>query len=52
MVLRDIDLPTALDVAERGMATIRYQEILHGDSDEPIRRRSSSAMRLTMPPPL
>lgn len=41
VVLRDIDLPTALDVVERGMATIRYQEILHGDSDEPIRITAS-----------
>ncbi len=41
VVLRDIDLPTALDVAERGMATIRYQEILHGDPDEPIRITAS-----------
>lgn len=37
MVLRDIDLLTARDVAERGMATLCGLEINNGDLAEPIR---------------
>lgn len=41
VVLRDIDLPTARDVAERGMTTIRNLEIFHGEIEEPIRVTAS-----------
>lgn len=41
MVLRDIDLPTARDVAERGMATLRGLEINNSDLAEPIRITAS-----------
>jgi len=41
IVLRDIPLPTARDVAERGMTTVRNLEIFHGDLEEPIRVTAS-----------
>jgi diguanylate cyclase (GGDEF)-like protein len=41
MVLRDIDLPTARDVAERGMATLRGLETNNSDLAEPIRITAS-----------
>ncbi|MCR9096005.1 MAG: GGDEF domain-containing protein [bacterium] len=41
IVLRDIDLPTARDVAERGMTTVRNLEIFHGEIEEPIRVTAS-----------
>lgn len=41
IVLRDIPLPTARDVAERGMTTVRNLEIRHGDLEEPIRVTAS-----------
>ncbi len=41
IVLRDIDLPTAADVAERGMTAIRNLEVLFGEMEEPIRLTAS-----------
>ena len=41
ILIRDIDLPTATDVAERGMATVRHLEIPYGDLEEPIRITAS-----------
>ena len=41
IVLRDIDLPTARDVAERGMMTVRNLEILYEGLEEPIRVTAS-----------
>ena len=41
VLLRNIDLPTATDVAERGMATVRRLEIPYGDQEEPIRITAS-----------
>ena len=41
ILLRDIDLPTATDVAERGMATVRHLEIPYGNLEEPIRITAS-----------
>ena len=41
IVLRDMPLPTAREVAERGMTTVRNLEILHGDLEEPIRVTAS-----------
>jgi len=37
IVLRDIDLPTATDVANRGMMALRNLEIPYGELEEPIR---------------
>ena len=41
ILLRGIDLPTATDVAERSMATVRHLEIPYGDLVEPIRITAS-----------
>ena len=41
IVLRDMPVPAARDVAERGMTTVRNLEILHGDLAEPIRVTAS-----------
>ncbi len=41
VVLRDIDLPTARDVAERGMTAIRNLEVHFGELEEPIRLTAS-----------
>ena len=41
VVLRDIELPTARDVAERGMTAIRNLEVHFGELEEPIRLTAS-----------
>jgi len=41
IVLRDIDVPTATDVAERGMMALRNLEIAYGELEEPIRITAS-----------
>jgi diguanylate cyclase (GGDEF)-like protein len=41
VVLRDIDIPTAREVAERGMMAIRDLEVLFGEVEEPIRMTAS-----------
>lgn len=41
IVLRDIAIPIATDVAERGMTTLRNLEIRYGEIEEPIRITAS-----------
>ena len=41
IVLRDIVLPTATDVAERGMTAIRNLEVFFGEMEDPIRMTAS-----------
>lgn len=37
ILLRDIELPVASDLADRGLAAIRYQEVPFAGLDEPVR---------------
>ena len=41
VVLRELELPVATDVAERGMNAIRNLEVLHGEMEQPIRMTAS-----------
>ena len=49
ILLRDIDLPTATDVAERGMMTVRNLEIHYGEIEEPIRITASMGIARLRP---
>jgi len=41
IVLRELELPTATDVAERGMNALRNLEVFFGQMEEPIRMTAS-----------
>ncbi len=41
VVLRELELPVATDVAERGMNAIRNLEVFHGEMEQPIRMTAS-----------
>ena len=44
VVLRDIDLPTAGELAERAMNTIRNLEVQYGEEEEPLRVTASMGL--------
>jgi diguanylate cyclase len=41
VVLRELELPVATDVAERGMNAIRNLEVHYGEMEQPIRMTAS-----------
>ncbi len=41
IVLRELELPTATDVAERGMNAIRNLEVFFGEMEQPLRLTAS-----------
>lgn len=49
IVLRDIEIPTAIDLAERSMTAIRNLEILFGEIEEPIRMTASMGIARLRP---
>jgi two-component system cell cycle response regulator len=44
VVLRDIDIPTASELAERAMNTIRNLEVQYGEEEEPLRVTASMGL--------